>query len=55
MPKVRYLLRWTKGENRPVPLYYFYPKGKAEGEGMELAQALRRYPEHKYQWELIRE
>lgn len=55
MRRVRYLLRWNNDAKIPIPLYFFYPKGKVEEKGYTLPEGLKRYPESQYEWVKIDE
>lgn len=53
--RVRYLRRWNNEGKTPVPIYHFYPKGKAEDKGYTLSEGLKRFPESEYKWVEIKE
>lgn len=55
MRRIRVLRRWDNDKERPTPIYYFYPKGKAEDKGYTLSEGLRRFPETKWHWVMINE
>ena len=55
MRRIRVLRRWDNDKERPTPVYYFYPKGKAEDKGYTLSEGLRRFPETKWHWVMINE